>query len=518
MITVLSVAQMRKIDGMAIAGNHEIGYAYMNKAAKGLYDIARELAPDPKAGDISVFCGKGNNGGDGFSVASLLVEAGYSVMCYALCQPETLQGEAKMAFDHYDSIKGNFMVLDDVADLVSIDKCSLIIDAVLGTGIKGDPHGISAEVIQAINDSGVRVLAADTPSGLDNDQALPMNPCIHAHTTVAMGFPKIGSFFFPGRSVVGRLHICDLGYPKDLIDMQSNKTFYPELPDFKELLPPRKPDGSKFDHGVAMMICGSRGMAGAAVLASQAAMRTGCGMVHCFSPKGILQTLAGKLTEVVLHGIDESPLGTPGFSSLDFLLEKSKQFQAVCIGPGISHEEETSRLVRNFIAWCPTSCVLDADGLNAFKGKVQELKNHASPLVITPHKEEWARLFGPLPKEPLEVVEIVRKTAKEFGLTVLYKGFPTIVAVPQGDVFLLPYGNSGMATAGSGDVLSGTIVSLIAQGVSVPYAAMLGAYIHAKSGELASEELTEYSVIASDIVGNISKAMRVLTKKSSRCY
>jgi ADP-dependent NAD(P)H-hydrate dehydratase / NAD(P)H-hydrate epimerase len=511
MIPVLTVAQMRKIDEKTIGGKTSVGFSYMKEAGAGLFDAVRRMVPTPRSGDIVIVCGKGNNGGDGFIVAKLLLDAGYKVMCYGLCQPDDLQGEAKLAYESYAGSEGNFLVLDDVADLGNLSKSSLIIDALLGTGLKGDPLEFHAEVIEAINNATVPVLAVDTPSGLDNDRGVPGKPCIKASATVAMGFPKIGSYFYPGRATVGTLYIKDLGYPQPVVEKYGSDVFLPEPDDLKKMLPLRKPAGSKFDHGVAFMLAGSQGMTGSASLASMSALRTGCGMVHLASPKSALPVLGAKLTEVVLHAIDETPGGAPAFSASDAIQDLMKNVNAVCMGPGISHSEETGKLVRLLVAKCPVPMVLDADGINAFKGKTELLKGHKAPLVISPHAGEWERLFGAMPAEPVAMVEQLRKKAKEFSMTILYKGNPTIIADPSGKVYLSPYGNSGMATAGCGDVLSGIVTSLAAQGCTLTDAAILGAYIHAKAGDAAAAELGEYSMIAGDVERNIYKAIRGIT-------
>ena len=508
MIPVLTVAQMRKIDEKTIGGKTSVGFSYMKEAGAGLFDAVRRMVPTPRSGDIVIVCGKGNNGGDGFTVAKLLLDAGYKVMCYGLCQPDDLQGEAKLAYESYAGSEGNFLVLDDVADLGNLSKSSLIIDAVLGTGLKGDPHEFHAEVIEAINNANVPVLSVDTPSGLDNDRGVPGKPCIKAAVTVAMGFPKIGAYFYPGRASVGTLYIKDLGYPEPVVEKYGSDIFLPEPDDLKKMLPLRKPAGSKFDHGMAFMLAGSQGMTGSAALASVSALRTGCGMVHLASPKSAIPVLAAKLTEVVLQAIDETPGGAAAFSASDSLQELMKNVNAVCIGPGISHSEETGKLVRLLVARCPAPMVLDADGINAFKGKTELLKSHKASLLITPHAGEWERLFSAMPTEPMAMVDQLRRKAKEFSMTILYKGNPTIIADPSGKVYLSPYGNSGMATAGCGDVLSGIVTSLAAQGCTLTDAAILGAYIHAKAGDAAAAELGEYSMIAGDVERNIFKAIR----------
>jgi ADP-dependent NAD(P)H-hydrate dehydratase / NAD(P)H-hydrate epimerase len=510
MIPILTTAQMRKIDKAAIGGNTAAGYSLMTEAGAGLFDEARRLVATPRSGDIAVVCGKGNNGGDGFAAARLLIEAGYKVMCFGLCQPDELTGEAKRAYDAYAGREGNFLFLDDVDDLGNLRSCSLIIDAMIGTGIKGDPHGLYAEVIEAINGAHVPVLSADTPSGLDNDLGTPGTPCVKATVTVTMGFPKIGQYFYPGKSFVGSLYVKSLGYPEEAVRKNMSRLFLPDPDDVGKMLPARKPGGSKFDHGVVLMLAGSAGMTGSAALASVSALRTGCGMVHLASPASMVPVLGAKLTEVVLHPLPETKSGSAALSASEWLLSKAATCQALSIGPGLSHDNETSTLVRRMVTKSPVPVVLDADGINAFKGKSSELASRAAPLLITPHAGEWARLFSALPKSPAGIVEELRKKAAECSMTILYKGNPTVIAAPDGAVFLSPYGNSGMATAGSGDVLSGIVSSLVAQGCTVTDAAILGAYLHAKAGDAAARELGEYSMIAGDIERNICKAIQKL--------
>lgn len=510
MIPILTVAQMRAIDGTAIAGNAGVGFSYMEEAGVGLFEAARALIPTPRGGDVVIVCGKGNNGGDGFAVGRLLLEAGYKVMCFCLCQPYELAGEARLAYDSYVGNEGNFLVLDDIDDLGGLHNCSLIIDAVLGTGIKGNPHGFTAEVLEAINAAHVPILSVDTPSGLDNDSAVPGAPCVKATATVTMGFPKIGLYFFPGKSYVGSLRVKQLDYPEEVVEKRRSNLFLPSTDDLKKMLPARKPAGSKFDHGIALVIAGSTGMTGSSALAGMSALRTGCGMVHLATPKSAFPALSAKLTEIVLHPINETKSGCASLASSEWLLEKAATCHAVCIGPGLSRASATSDLVRAMVAASPVPVVLDADGISAYKGITAALKSHASSLVITPHAGEWTRLFSAMPGNPVKIVEELGRRAKEFDMTILYKGNPTIVASPEGKVYLSPYGNSGMATAGSGDVLSGIITSLIAQGCTATNAAILGAYIHAKAGDEAARELGEYSMIAGDILNNIYKAIRGL--------
>ncbi len=503
MVPVLNVTQMRAIDQAAIRGNPRAGFGYMLKAAMGVFEAVRAHIPDPTEGDIAIVCGKGNNGGDGYVAGALLMDAGYRTMVFGLYGRDALSGEAIMAFDEYAIRSGNVLVLNDAEELNQLSRYRLIIDAVLGSGIQGNPRGSAARAIAAINNAGRPVLAVDTPSGLDNDTGAPGAPCVRASTTVAMGFPKIGTFFYPARDFVGECTIRDLGYPEEIVAEKHCSIFLPEQSDFASLLPPRKPAGSKMDHGLALTVCGSHGMYGAATLTCLAAMRSGCGMVHAAVPHEAVETLATKLTEVVLHPIAQTPQGSAAEAAFDTIMGLSGRMQCACIGPGLSHAPQTSALVRKLVSELACPLVLDADGINAFKGRAGDLAGHQAPLVITPHAGEWARLFGELPDDPGELFVALKDAAAQYRMTVLLKGNPTLVAEPGGNAYVLPVGNSGMASAGAGDVLTGIITALVAQGTSVTVAALLGAYLHGYAGDRAAERLGPYSMVASDLIDNL---------------
>ncbi len=512
MIPVVNVEGMRGIDKEAIHGDVDTGFSYMRKAGDALFEAIRTHQLSPERGDIAIVCGKGNNGGDGFVAARLLLDAGFGVMCFALCECDDLHGEARMAFDMYAEANGNFLVLHDVADCEGFVSYSLLVDAILGTGIKGSPRGLAAELIQEMNESGKPIIAVDTPSGLNNDTGATGEPCIRATTTVTMGFPKIGAYFHPGRNCAGEIQVAALGYPQDIVENHEYAIFVHKTEDFRGMLPPRKPQGSKFEHGLAMVVGGSRGMTGSTVLACEAALRTGCGMVHCVTPGSAISSLSAHLVETVLHPVEETPGGTASSKALGSILELSGRMQSACIGPGFSHAPSTSQLVRELVHTIDYPFVLDADGVNAFKGRAEDLKHRQTECVITPHRGEWKRLFGELTYHPEEALKILRKKAQEYEFTILLKGNPTLIAGSDGTVYIMPYGDSGLASAGSGDVLSGIIVSLLAQGCGVNEAARLGAYIHGMAGESASRKLTPYSCIASDIIGSLPEVFQALTQ------
>lgn len=516
MHTIVTTRQMRSIDADSICNDSDTGYLYMQRAAEHLYTLIRSLHSPAQDVTIAIVCGKGNNGGDGYVCGCLLVDAGYTVTCFAAVPPDTLTGECARAMKDYELRKGNIRILADADTDVSFNGFTIIVDALLGTGSKGDPRGSFPRLINAVNKSGAIVIAVDTPSGLDLDTGLPGNPTVRSTYTIAMGFPKFGHYFQPGKSFTGKLSVGDLGYQEQIVNLHRGAIHIPEIADLQLLLPPRKPSGSKFDFGQALIIAGSPGMTGSATLCAEAALRSGCGMVHCAFPDSIMNILSVKLTEPILHpqgATDSGSLALGSFEPISLLMQR---MQAACIGPGLTFHEATSLTVRQLVTTANNPLILDADGLNAFKNAVPLLAEHPSELVITPHRGEWERLFGTLPSSPEAVIDTVQKIATGFTMTILLKGNPTIIATPHGTTFIMPFGNTALAKAGSGDVLSGIIVSLLAMGMRSHDAALLGAYLHGTAGELASVNLGEYSVTPRDVVAHISGAFGTLANMPTR--
>ncbi len=513
---ICTTEQIRAIDTGTINGDSEKGYMLMKSAAQGIADAVVDVVDKRDGVRIAVFCGKGNNGGDGFAAARILLGRGYDVICYALCKCDDLQNEAKRAYDDYVAAGNTVIEIVDKEAFPDCSKFSIIIDALLGNGLKGNPEGLYADAINCINRSHVNVVAADTPSGLDNNTGIPFSPCIDAQFTVTMGFPKVGLYFYPGRSNVGRLKIQPLDYDKVSIEKEKIDILTPDVHDLYKMLPPRHAAGSKHDHGLALLLCGSRGMSGSAALASMAALRAGCGMTHCAVPVSIADILSVKLTETVIHPLWENESGAVSINAIEQIRILADGKQAMCIGPGLGHEIGTSKLVRELVRSVSLPLILDADGLNAFKGYADELENHIGEVIITPHRGEWARLFGPLEREPLKLINQVKTISQKFGITILLKGNPSICACPDGAVYILPFGNSALAKAGSGDVLSGCIVSLLAQGAVVRDSAVLGAYLLGQAGVIASECLSEYSVVASDVIETIPLVIQQLIVKGRK--
>jgi ADP-dependent NAD(P)H-hydrate dehydratase / NAD(P)H-hydrate epimerase len=514
---VLTTTKMKLVDQLAIAGNTDTGYSYMCTAGKHIYQAALAILDKIANKDeknVAVICGKGNNGGDGYVSARLLQDVGVNVDCFSVCDTKDLSGEASLAFKDYTGLENGIVhILTSNDELPDFNKYGLVIDAMLGIGANGEPRGLYADVISAVNACKASVLAVDTPSGLDCDNGKCTSICIKADCTVAAGFLKLGQFFYPGRANVGELQIADLGYPSNIVEDQSIGIYLPDINFFNRILPPRKKNGSKIDHGLALLVCGSRGMSGAAALASMSALRSGCGMVHLAVPESLVNTLSVKVTEPVLHPLAETASGACSASALDKILSLSERMNALCVGSGLSRDPQSASLVRELIKKIDKPAVIDADGLNAFVGCLSEFAAHKGEIVITPHMGEWKRLFGDLPNEPLDRINKLKEITAQYNVNILLKGSPSLAVSAEGTAVILPYGNSALAKAGTGDVLSGIIVSLIAQGCNCFEAAILGAYLHGEAGWLASIDLTEYSVLASDLIRYIPKVIKITKRK-----
>lgn len=507
MLPLVSRSDMRSIDAAAIGADAETGLRYMERAARALAQQAMQMLPRCDTAVVAVVCGKGNNGGDGYLAAAYLREQGYRAVCYALCVPDNLTGEAHMAAELFCAQGGAIVTVKGAGQLEELGRAGLIIDAVLGTGFSGNPQGIAADAIEAMNNSAVPILAADTPSGLDGDSGLPATPCVRAAATVTMGFIKTGMLFYPGRELTGALSVADLGYPRDCQPRSTLRLSYVERSDITPLLPPRRPGGSKFDHGVVSLVSGSQGMCGATTLAAMGALRCGCGMVHAWVPRSLTAPLSIKVTEAVIHELGETPDGTLSLKGEGTIRAALPRSRVLCIGPGLSHHPETAELVRRVVATSPVPVVLDADGLNAYRDCSTELARHTAPLVLTPHRGEWERLFGSLPCDPLDSFAALYDAARAVEGIIVLKGGPTCIATPAGEGYVIDTGTSALATAGTGDILAGVIASFIAQGSSPLEATLAAVFVHGLAGRTAARSRGEHGTIASDVVDALPAAV-----------
>jgi NAD(P)H-hydrate epimerase len=391
-----------------------------------------------------------------------------------------------------------------------LEKAEIVVDALFGTGFEGKPRGVVREIIELVNESPAAHVAVDIPSGV-NASTGEAEVAVEADLTVTMALPKVGHLLFPGKALTGELVVHDIGVPPEVVVRHDLKTFAMAGFDVIESIPPRPPDAHKWSCGHAVAICGSTGLTGAAALTSVSAMRSGCGLATLIIPRSLNSTMETKLTEVMTMPVDDTPAGTFAYRARTPILDFAKRADAVALGPGISTHPDTVKLVRHILPRLGRPCVLDADGINAFAGEAQRLKKVDFPLVITPHAGEAARLFRVDKAEILSSpVEFARSAARDLGLVMVLKGAPSVIAGPDGDAFINPTGNQGLATAGSGDVLTGIIAGLLAQGVEAMEAAASGVYIHGYLGDLLFQECGYFGFLAGDMADAIPEAISAL--------
>lgn len=541
MIPVLSSEEIKNIDLSAAGNLPEQGFQYMQTAARSLFDLIinkyLEFQKQEEDTFITIFAGKGNNGGDGILLAAYLAEEGYPVECFIVGSSAHLKNEALLAYQKLHALNVNdeyITFINDANDLHFLAKHfedisinyhhHFLVDALLGIGTKGNLKEPFNTIIDFINMhsghqlSNTTVFAIDIPSGSDADSGEYLGPCIRANTTVSMGFPKLGSFFFPSRANYGLTIVNNLGYPEEVIkaNLKSSISFVNSV---AGLMPPRIADGSKHHHGAGILVAGSEGMSGAAILASESSYRLGLGLVHLISDATTIAAAATAIPEAVSH-LDQNKI------ELFTQLIEANPNTVLAIGPGLGARREIASKILSKI---DRPIILDADGINAFSSKTNLLKNHKGDLLITPHAGEYRRLFPDLKDNPkaLELITHLQTNAQAHSMTILHKGSPTIIADPSGKVFIAPYGNSALAKAGTGDVLTGMILGIATQIYTIKarfkdmrfffeefaispltQAAILAAYLHGKAGELAVNDLGEYSLLASDLIDYLPQSIR----------
>lgn len=507
---VVTSQQIREIDRKAIEENNLSGLTLMENAGLGIFQSLKNIYPDLRLKKVIIFAGSGNNGGDGFVVARHLYNYGVKVKVFLLASFNKIKAEARENLNIIDKM-GVELIETETVKLKEIEgtiqNSDLIIDAILGTGLQGKVTGSKASIIDLINITNKEVVAIDVPSGLNADSGKIEGPCIKATHTITLALPKIGLLLFPGASFAGKVTVEDIGIPSYLLTNKKLKTNIVTKEIVRSLLPFRVTNSHKGSFGKVLILAGSVGMTGAAYLASEAAMRSGAGIVILGIPRSLNPIMEVKLTEVMTLPLAETEKQSFGEDAEETILKLMKDFSVLGIGPGISRQSETQRLVRKIIEKSDVPLVIDADAIYALREDITILKKLKAPLVITPHPGEMAKLINKDIDYILDnQLDITREIAQKFGIVVVLKGARTIVANKEGEAYINVGDNSGMATGGSGDVLTGIICSLIAQEADSFSAAIAGVYIHSMAGNLARDIKGERGMTAGDILSQVPQA------------
>lgn len=519
---VLTGAQMAEIDRQAIEGLGQPVLLLMENAGRSVVLTLQRHIARLSERKVVVVAGKGNNGGDGLVAARHLLNLGARVRCFIVgaSKPEELT-EATQAQVRFivESGLGVVEFLPDEASLAALEEAlawgEVIIDALFGVGVRGPLREPYARAVELINnaraaDKAKKVVAVDLPSGLEADTGHVHGPCVRADITVTMALPKLGLLLYPGRDYVGELEVAEVGYPRSIIARYDSKLELIDKAFVAAKLPPRRAYSHKGTYGKVLVVAGSRGYTGAATLTALAALRVGAGLVTLGIPESLNPILETKATEVITRPLAEvEGRGALAQAALDEILELLKDQDVLALGPGLGRHPETAALVKALLRATERPTVLDADGINVLADEPEVLKEAKAPLILTPHPGELSRLI----KREIKAIEAdrvgtAREFAAEFQVVLVLKGVPTVIALPDGFIYLNSTGNSGLASGGSGDVLTGMIAGLLAQGLPPEEAAPCGVYLHGLIADKLKPRLGERALIAGDLVDNMHEALR----------
>lgn len=505
---VVSRAQMKKIEDDVINSGKLTGFELMQNAAAGiLREIMLHFDSDIRAKQFVIFCGKGNNAGDGYVLAHMLWERGAKITVVSACDTASLTGDAERAFRLYCLTGMGTYTVEDITHNFP-KNCICIVDALFGTGLNKPLEGEYLNAVNIINKSNVFTVSVDLPSGINADSGQIMGACVKSQLCVTFAFKKLCHVTHPCIDVMGRLTVCDIGIKRSDIDIKELKYYETDDTLVDKIIAPREKNTNKGTYGRLLIIAGAKGMAGAACLASGAALRSGAGLVTAAIPQSVYPVVASNVIEAVTLPLAESKDGHISRENTYALVEKFKTQTALLAGCGMGESDDTREIVRCAVRNSALPLVIDADGLNELSKDLSILENKSGEVIITPHPKEFSRLTG-LSVEAIEAdrVGASSRFAAKYGVIVVLKGARTVVASPNGAVYINSTGNPGMATGGSGDVLSGVIASFCAQGIPPLAAAVAGVFIHGRAGDIAASKLGQYALIASDITKNLSASL-----------
>ncbi len=517
MIALITGAQMASIDRRAIAGGTP-SIELMEAAGRGVTKVIEDLLGGLQNRHVVVLCGKGNNGGDGFVVARRAAQRGAKVQVFTATSAREIEGDAKINLNRLPSDR--VQSVDRIETVQNaLGKADVAVDALLGTGVQGSARGIYADLIDALARVECPIVAVDVPSGLNANTGQIDGPCASATRTVTFAWPRIGHFFYPGRARCGKLHLIDIGIPASAIARERVSTYLIDNLLCARLLPRRARAAHKGDCGRVYILAGSVGLTGAAALSARAALKGGAGLVTLGVPQSLNDILEIKVTEAMTHPLPE--VKSARCLSLRARGDIRRGFgnaDGVVLGPGLGTHRETVELIRRLMRDLVCPAVIDADALNALAGDLDAVRSCEMPLVLTPHWGEFARLtqcsIAEIRRDP---ITIASEFASHVGATLILKGAPTIVATATGEAHINPTGNAGMATGGTGDVLTGLVAALIGQGLRVSDAARAAVYLHGLAGDIAAEKTAQISLIAGDLIENFGTATRQILNSADHC-
>ncbi|MDR2017876.1 MAG: NAD(P)H-hydrate dehydratase [Syntrophobacterales bacterium] len=517
----LSPERMAKYDEYAIRVWGIPSAVLMENAGRTTYRLAKEryLIPGSR---LTVFCGRGNNGGDGFVIARYALRDGFSARAFLLCKTSDLKGDTALNMGLFESLGGVITEIDDASfplAKASLKETDVIVDAIFGTGLSKPVSGFEGRIIELINHSGKTVIAVDIPSGVDGRTGVPLGTAVKATHTYTYGYPKLGQLFYPGAYHAGGLTVIDISLPphgETVLGVDAN-IVDGEL--IRGFLKDRMPWAHKGTFGHVAVIAGSPGKTGAAYMASLAALKIGAGLVTLLIPQALNAVMEVKLTEVMTYPVADGGSGYFVLSSYDEILEFISDKDVVVMGPGLSQHEETQEIVRRLFAKTDKPFVIDADAINAFAGHTDLIAEAKRSAVFTPHPGELGRLMKLSPMEiNADRMSVGKGFVEKTEMNLVLKGARTIIFDNQGEAFIIPPGNPALAKGGSGDILTGFIGGLLAQGYSMTEASILGAYLHGYAADNFVEESTDMDLLAGDLLVETGRVLREIKRGTDRVY
>ena len=504
---VSTVPEMRALDSTAIEEFGIVEELLMENAGQAVYFVLlKEFGIEGKR--FLVFCGLGNNGGDGCVVARKIHSNGGAVKVFVLGDPARFRGAAKVNFDIVSRLPIEVRQLESIEAIdTDVAHCDAIVDAILGTGIVRNVEGLYRDAIECINQSGKTVFSVDIPSGVHGDTGQVMGTAVRANYTVTFGLPKIGNMLFPGYDLGGRLYVSHISFPPamttaDSLKVEINRPLQ---------LPPRRKDAHKGNFGQVLFIAGAAGYYGAPYFAALSFLKAGGGYSRLAVPRSITPFLASKGSEIVFLPQAETAAGSIALGNKHALLELSRRMDMVVLGPGLSLAAETQQLARELAAEIEKPLLIDGDGITALCRDLQLIKDRKAETILTPHLGEMARITGVNVSEiDANRVEVLQRTTRELKATIVLKGAHSLIGVPDERVFINMSGNPGMATAGSGDVLAGTIAAMFGLGLPLRDAVRQGVFVHGLAGDLAADDIGEDGITAQDILDYLPPAVKAI--------
>jgi NAD(P)H-hydrate epimerase len=518
---MLSPERMARYDAYAIKKWGIPSAVLMENAGRNTYRLTKERYLNGKR-QIAVICGRGNNGGDGFVIARYALADGYKTKVYLLCRAEDLKDDAALNMKLYGSLGGEIIECDNNPKIVKegLKDADIIIDAIFGTGLSKEVKGKERATIEEINRSGKPVIAVDMPSGIDGKRGVQLGVAVKAMHTFTYGYPKPGQIIYPGADHTGKLTVIDISIPSIAENEIGIDGHVVDGEMLRGFLRPRQSGSHKGTYGHAAVIAGSIGKTGAAHMASLAALKIGAGLVTLAIPESLNAIMEVKLTEVMTYPVEDKGKGCFTLSSFKKLIDFVEDKDVVVIGPGLSQFGETMEMVRKLFAEVKKPFVIDADGINAFQGHLDLLRKAKGKTVLTPHPGELARIMGMTPQDVnADRIGIGAKFVDKYGVNLLLKGARSILFTTDGGTFINPTGNPALAKGGSGDILTGFIGGLAAQGYTLTQSAIIGAYFHGYIADTwCADTGSNIDLLAGDLLNGVGRAMKEIERGEERIY